>query len=138
MRRDEIVAAGRALIGTPFRHQGRTPGVGIDCGGVIVHLLSLMGIEYDIQGYARIPEGNGLVDVCDGVLVRIQRDAYRPGDVVCVRLSRYPQHLALITDYGMLHAWQRVWSPAKVVEHGLTDEWRGRVVAAWQFPGVTE
>lgn len=138
MRRSEIVAAGRALLGTPFQHQGRTPGVAMDCGGVIVHLAKMMGIEYDMQGYSRRPDGNKLIDVVDGALVRIPKDAYQPGDVICIRFMRDPQHLALVTDYGMLHAWQRVKTPAKVVEHLITDEWRKRIVAAWQFPGVID
>lgn len=138
MRRSEIIAEARTLIGTPFQHQGRTPGVALDCGGVVVHLLARMGIEYDVHGYARQPEGDRLLEVCDGALVRIARDAYRPGDVVALRITRHPQHLALITDYGILHAWQRIWTPARVVETTLSDDWRRRIVAAWQFPGVTD
>ena len=138
MRRDDIIAAARGLIGTPFAHQGRTPGVAMDCGGVVVHLLGLMGIAYDVDGYSRLPDGDSLIRVVDGALERIARDAYRPADVVAVRISRHPQHLALVTDYGLLHAWQRVWSPASVVEHTLTDDWRARIVAAWQFPGVID
>ena len=138
MRRSEIVAEARTLVGTPFQHQGRVPGVGLDCGGVIVHLLRYMGIEYDVPGYGRLPEGDRLLEACDGVLTRIPKDVLQPGDVVALRLLRDPQHLALVTDYGILHAWQRIWTPAKVCETILTADWRQRIAAAWQFPGVTD
>ena len=138
MRRSAIITEARALIGTPYQHQGRVPGVGMDCAGVIVHLLACMGINHDVPGYGRLPEGDKLLTACDEVLTRIPRDAFKPGDVVALRLLREPQHLALVTDYGILHAWQRIWSPAKVCETTLSDDWRGRICAAWQFPGVSD
>ena len=138
MRRSDIVAEARTLVGTPFQHQGRTPGVGLDCGGVIVHLLRFMGINYDVAGYGRLPEGLRLIEVCDEALVRIRPSVFKPGDVIALRLLREPQHLALVTDYGILHAWQRIWTPAKVCETILTADWRQRIAAAWQFPGVTD
>ena len=39
--RADIVAAARSLIGTPFRHQARLPGVGIDC----LNLIGEVGME---------------------------------------------------------------------------------------------
>ena len=34
--RERIAASARSLIGTPYQHQGREPGVSIDCGGVAI------------------------------------------------------------------------------------------------------
>ena len=32
----DIIAIARACLGTPFRHQGRIPGVALDCAGLVV------------------------------------------------------------------------------------------------------
>jgi cell wall-associated NlpC family hydrolase len=39
----EIIAAARACLGTPFRHQGRLPGIGLDCAGVALHVAQAVG-----------------------------------------------------------------------------------------------
>ncbi len=42
-QRAAIVSAARALIGTPFLHQGRDPSVGLDCQGFIHALCAAAG-----------------------------------------------------------------------------------------------
>ena len=135
MTRAEVIEEARKLIGTPWQHQGRQPGIGIDCAGVIVHLLRLQGIGYDVAGYAREPNGE-LLSHAKACLVPIARDAYQPADVVIFRLRSEPQHVALITDKGMLHALGRPGPLSRVTEHGLTDQWRRQIVAAYSFPGI--
>ncbi len=34
---DAAIAAARTCLGTPFHHQGRAPGVGLDCIGLDHH-----------------------------------------------------------------------------------------------------
>lgn len=56
MRADplEILGAARSMLGTPFHHQGRLPGVGLDCAGLIVCAFRAVGVELiDLQGYGR-------------------------------------------------------------------------------------
>ena len=43
---EQILAAARAEIGTPFRHQGRVSGKALDCAGLICHVASVIGLEY--------------------------------------------------------------------------------------------
>ncbi len=43
MKREDFVRVARSYIGTPFHHQGRLPGVGLDCAGVIVCALAECG-----------------------------------------------------------------------------------------------
>ncbi len=42
--KDEIVAAARGWIGTPYRHQGQVKGVGCDCLGLV------RGVWRDLYG----------------------------------------------------------------------------------------
>lgn len=136
MTRDQIVAAARTLLGTPWVHQGRTPGVGIDCAGVIIHILRLNGIDYDVAGYAYEPNGE-LTAHADACMVRIPTNSFQPADVLVFRIKRLPQHMAIATDRGMLHSYNRGASTlSRVVETGLTDQWRSHIVAAYKFPWV--
>ncbi|MBK8745664.1 MAG: peptidase P60, partial [Propionivibrio sp.] len=38
-----ILAAARACIGTPFVHQGRIPGLALDCAGLVVAVAQAIG-----------------------------------------------------------------------------------------------
>jgi cell wall-associated NlpC family hydrolase len=138
MTRAQIIETARELIGTPWVHQGRMPGVGIDCAGVIVHILRANGIDYDVAGYAYAPDGT-LTFHADACLKRITKDTYQPADVLVFRIKRLPQHVALVTDHGILHSYNRgAGTLSKVVETGLTDQWRGHIIAAYRFPWVSE
>ncbi len=49
MTRDDIVAAGRGWIGTPYRHQASLKGVGADCLGLVRGLWrELIGPEPEV------------------------------------------------------------------------------------------
>lgn len=46
-------------IGTPFRHQGRSPHYGLDCAGILVCALEAVGIPVnDCRIYDRVPPRN--------------------------------------------------------------------------------
>ena len=138
MTRAEILQAARGLLGTPWRHQGRTPGVGIDCAGVVVHILKLNGIVYDVSGYDYEPDG-ALTFHAEACLTRIPKGSFQPADVLVFRIKRLPQHVAIATDKGILHSYNRgAGTLSKVVETGLTDLWRAHIVAAYRFPWVAE
>lgn len=135
-RRAAILAAGRRYLGTPFRHQGRVPGRGLDCIGVVVCIGRELGLfHYDVSGYARQPTSwSSLRRHVD--LAGFERvEAARPGDVYLMAITDRPQHVALATDRGILHAWMQA---RRVVEHGLDDQWRGRIVATYRFPGIID
>lgn len=132
----DVIAAARALIGTPFAHQGRLPGIALDCAGVIVATATALGIAHDdVAGYSRLP-GNGLLrQVLDGqaALVPVRTDAIAPGDILLMRFKREPQHLGIYTGETLVHAWQII---GNVCEHAFDESWRRRVVAAYRFREV--
>jgi cell wall-associated NlpC family hydrolase len=47
MTADDILAAARQCLGTPFRHQGRLPRFGLDCAGVAIHVARQIGVGHD-------------------------------------------------------------------------------------------
>ena len=131
----EIITAARAQIGTPFVHQGRIPGTALDCAGLLVTVAAAVGAEYvDVAGYSRIPTGV-LASVMESQpgLVRIKPIAATAGDVLVMRFSREPQHLAVLAGDTIIHSHAAV---GRCCEHAFDATWRRRVVSAWRFIGM--
>ena len=136
MAPDDIIAAARAAIGTPFRHQGRTAGSGLDCVGLGAHVLTTLGIPYvDQEGYGRRPSEGRLEAALAGQprLVKVPRSDLRAGDFLLMRFFKAPQHLAIFTGDTVIHAWE---TAGKVCEHRLDDAWKKRIVAVYRIVEV--
>lgn len=131
---DQIISAARACLGTPFRHQGRAPGVGLDCAGLGIAAAAGAGIEIqDFSGYPRLPFDGMLKKMFDEQrhLKRIARIDAAPGDVLLMRIATAPQHVAILSYDGyMIHAYQNV---GKVVEQRIDDDWRNKIIAVYRF-----
>lgn len=142
--RAEVVAAAQSWLGCPYGHQQRLQGVAVDCAGLVIGVarqLGLVGDDFDIGGYARIPDGHSLLSACDEHMTRIDRDAMRPGDVVVVKFDSEPQHFGILAPYAhgglaMIHAASKY---SKVIETRLlfgTSTRAMKFVAAYSLPGV--
>lgn len=131
---DEVIAAARACIGTPFRHQGRLAGVGLDCAGLGIIAAKAAGISIkDFSGYPRAPFDGMLKKMfdeqCDLQQVGIAEAA--PGDVLLMRIESAPQHVAIMSYGGyMIHSYQNV---GKVVEQRIDANWKNKIIAAYRF-----
>lgn len=140
MKPEKIIAAARAQIGTPFRHQGRVAGKALDCAGLIVQVAASLGLEYiDRQGYPTRPYGGLLESALDDqpCLRRVMPSTMRPmpGDVLLMKFAKDPQHLAICAGDTIIHAWAE---PGCVAENNFTDIWRGRVVRIYEFTGAEQ
>jgi len=139
MSPDEIIAAARECLGTPFRHQGRLPGVGLDCAGVAVHVARRLGlVPQDSGHYGRLPVDGQLQRQLDQQPFLRQRASASdrlPGDLLLMRFTGEPQHLAILAHGTMIHAWE---GAGKCCEHDLTLPWRGRIVAVYAFVNGAE
>ena len=131
-----IIAAARACLGTPFRHLGRAPGKALDCAGLAVAVARTLCLAVDDRdAYARTP-ANGLLEAmldAQPCLKRVFR-APQAGDLLLMRFTGDPQHLAICAGETIIHAWQTV---GKVVEHRFTDLWKSRVVRVYEFVEVS-
>jgi cell wall-associated NlpC family hydrolase len=129
--RQQIIDAARSYRGCAYHHQGRNR-AGIDCAGLIVCVGRDVGIELrDMGGYPRTPDGKALRSFVEEQASRVTE--YQPGDILLMRFERDPQHLAIVTDRGMIHSYL---GAGKVTEHGIDATWAKRIVAAYAFPGV--
>lgn len=137
MTGDEIVAAAREYLGTPFRHQGRVRGSGVDCVGLLVGVAQQLGIAVaDRTNYNGIREPGEITAALEDNCREVPIHDAQPGDVVVFWLRRPSgpdEHVAILTDHGIIHARQRRGGGGRVVETGLSDNWRKRIMSAWRF-----
>ena len=130
MDRAAFVAAARRTIGTPFRHQGRLPGVGLDCAGLVVCALRAVGINVpDVAGYGRLPRHNLFLGQVEANCTRIAHADVSDGDLLMFRWTNEPQHVAIYSGGNIIHAYQ---AARAVVEHGLDDLWRARLMGTYR------
>lgn len=129
--REQIVEAARAYLGVRWRHQGRTA-QGMDCLGLIVAVARDLGLPHvDQTDYSRQPDGVRLRQELEAQMDRVE--TFQPGDVLMMRFDLNPQHVALVTDRGIIHSYAQA---RRVVEHGMDDLWRKRVISAYRFREV--
>lgn len=136
MHAADIIAAARACLGTPFQHQGRIPGVALDCAGLLIAVAQAIGADYhDVTGYGPHPCGGMLEQALDDqpCLEPVRVAQRRAGDLLLMRFDTEPQHLAVLTGETIIHAYSNV---GKVCEHRLSAVWAARIVRVYRFRGV--
>lgn len=132
MEANKIIAAAREYVGTPFHHQGRAKGAGIDCAGLVECVARDVGYDVPIHdGYGETPFAGLLQKTVEQYLAPTTELA--PG---CVLLIKFPQmsapsHLAIYTGRNIIHAWSK---PGKCVEHIYDQTWKSRTVRAYAWP----
>jgi cell wall-associated NlpC family hydrolase len=141
--RDQFLAAVRSYVGTPYRHQGRQPGLWLDCPGPLICAAWETGIKprsWDVTGYARTPDGTVLQGLCEEHMQAITLAEAEPGDAVLVRFQQgRPQHLGILIDATPSRRW---WIEAegerykRVLESRLMFDRRTILVGAYRVPGL--
>lgn len=141
MTRDDVVAAARAWVGTPYRHQAATLGAGCDCLGLVRGVWrALYGDEPAAMPNYRADwrdnrHSEELLQLAEGLLVGADGEL-RAANVVLFQLGRtaLPKHCGiLVSPTRFVHAQESLG----VVEANLTDGWRKRIARSYDFPGVT-
>lgn len=132
--REQIVSEARSFLGARWQHQGRTINA-VDCAGLVIKVAHNLKLSaFDETNYARRPDSYRLIELLEEHMIR-KPGQPKPGDVLLLSFQGAAQHLAICTQVGMLHA----YAPArKVVEHGLNDDWRKKIVDVYGYPGVTD
>lgn len=134
----KIVAAARACLDTPYHHQARKPGVGLDCVGLVVcvgRTVGALNAGFDVRGYSRVPDGFSLVHHLGEQLNPVDRADMQPGDVVCVAFDGYPQHIGVLGDYvhGGLSIIHAASAAGRVIETRLLFTAAMRFVSAHRY-----
>lgn len=134
--RADIIAEARKWIGTPYHHQQRALGLGVDCVGILIGVAHALNLStFDTFDYGRTPNPDRMLALLREHMTEIAIDDAVAGDAVLFRFTQDPQHLAILTDGGrMIHAYATV---GECVETDYDRAWRRRAVAAFAFPQVS-
>lgn len=138
--RDDIVHEARLWLGTPFRHQARLRGVGVDCIGVVIGVAhSLHLSDYDCRDYAASPNPKTMQALMLEHLDMIPFRSVLPGDILWFRVVHEPQHVGIVTEIGpvisMVHAYAKQ-SISKCVEQPLGKLWLPRICGCFRYRGI--
>lgn len=137
-----VVALAEGWIGTPYRHQGATKGIGCDCIGLI------RGIWRELYGEDPGPvppyapdwaERGGEERLLDAGL-RLFGPAWparaaAPGDLLLFRWQSgcAAKHAGILADERhFIHAYEQ----AAVTRSALVPSWQRRIAAVHRFPAV--
>lgn len=136
--REQLVATARSYIRTPYAHQGRFPGLALDCAGLVVCAARACGIAVnDVAGYSRTPDGVTFLAGIEAQMDKVNLKDLQPGDVLAFTFLLDPQHAAMVVQVGdvirVVHAHMRV---RQTVEHALDETWIRRICGAYRFRGV--
>lgn len=133
---DALVKALRKYIDTPYKHQGRSIETGVDCLGLIAACANDLGIEIlDEVDYSTKVDPDRLLNGIKEHCVQNFPKTFEIGDLALMQFSKLagPTHLAIITDKGLIHSYNRV---GKVVEHRMNSVWKARIVSTFKINGV--
>jgi cell wall-associated NlpC family hydrolase len=128
----DLAHAAEGLVGTRFRLHGRHREHGLDCLGVITAALREIGLPGDFPtDYAwRNSNPKRAMELAGRWNFVAVQGAFRPGDVVLLRMGAAALHFAIaVTDGAFVHAHagqrQVLLSPAmpagRIVEHWRLD-----------------
>ncbi|MEL6493931.1 MAG: hypothetical protein AAFQ41_02250 [Cyanobacteria bacterium J06623_7] len=130
----DIYLSARELVGTPWLHQGRLKGVGVDCIGLAILVAQDLGLgDFNEADYPRTPDGTMQRRIAE----KFPTAFSQPGVLLTFRFSQTEQHCGIVSEYmdglGLIHAWDVA---KQVCEHRLDAYWLDRVTGVFGFPGV--
>lgn len=135
-----LVEEARALLGVPWRHQGRTR-KGVDCIGLVllaaqnagVDLIKVSGINPP-RTYSRNPDPK-LYELVHQICKKTEEVS--PGCLLFFKFEadKHPRHFGIYTESGtVIHA--ESVTRRMVIEHGYRAHWKRWTHSAWRLPGV--
>lgn len=141
LNRLDIVNKALEYIDTPYTHQGRLKGVGVDCAGLIVEVAKELNLykEGDITNYSRVPDGNNLLNIFRKYTIEKEYKNIKNGDIILMRFLDNPQHLGFYYNYNnndyIIHSYSTV---GKVLMHRIDSKWQKRIVKVFEFKEINE
>jgi NlpC/P60 family putative phage cell wall peptidase len=133
----DVIACARLFLGTPYAHQGRVIGHGVDCAGLVICVAHKCGLSsFDLTSYGRQPDPGQMLPLLREHLDLVRRMEMRPGDVLSFAYWQgRVQHLGiLVSDDVFIHA----IDGHGCIEQRLSGAWAKRLRNVYRFPGLTD
>ena len=143
---EDIIAAARGWIGTPYRHQMSRRGAGCDCLGLLRGVWrEVLGKEPEsAPAYTRDwsePQGEeALWQAAGRHLVSKGICDAAGGDVLLFRMrdGAVAKHVGLQSEVGAMPRFIHAYDRHGVIESPLSAPWQRRIVARFAFPERNE
>lgn len=143
--RFQALAEIRTYIGTPWVHQGRLKGKGVDCIGLVLALAQIAGLDPDALGipadYGRFPHRGQLRRIIETHTTKVLLAEAKICDIALVAWETFPMHLIVLgnyehdglgTPFSAIHSENRLCS--RVVESRF-DSPNWALVGCYRLPG---
>ncbi|MFK7834895.1 MAG: NlpC/P60 family protein [Sulfitobacter sp.] len=138
----QIVETARGWIGTPYVHQSSTKGAGCDCLGLLRGIWrEIRGAEPEaVPAYSMDwsePQGDERLWAAAARHLRPKaRGEEASGDVILFRMrdQAVAKHLGVQGRLGAQASFIHAYTGHGVVESPLSQPWRRRIVARFEFP----
>jgi len=137
MRDNAIVTESRSWLGTPYHHQARVKGAGVDCAMLLCEVFEACGMIPHIDPRPYPPDWHlhrseekylGWIEkYADPVL---DDEDPQPGDVVLYKFGRTVSHAGIVIDWPMIiHAY---CGQGCVMSEGDRGELGPRIAGFWR------
>lgn len=140
--RIRIVLEAFEWVGTPYHHQARVKGVGVDCAQLVAGVaenvfprLKPINTEvYSVEWHMHNREEKMCNIIERFKCTQIEVEDRQPGDILTFQFGRVQSHMGiLINDNQFIHARMDI---GKVVINQLSGDWLERLGRVYKFPGI--
>lgn len=122
------------MIGTPYHHQGRLPGVGLDCVGLVMAVARRVGKPLTDDVYGHWPQPGRVLRWLaeENAATLAPVDAPEPGDIRTFWWTKRDTlwHVGVVTENGLIHVHR---SAGVVLEMALDRRWLKRSGPVFRF-----
>lgn len=128
-KRQEVVKHALGYLKTPYQHQGKAPGVGLDCVGIIECAYAAAGLVIPLHNnYGREPMGNFLKLTLEKYFKLTSSP--KTADIMLIAYFGVPHHLAIYNDGRMIHSSS---ATEKVIEHRISAAWKRMTIGYYTW-----
>ncbi len=136
--RPEVAQKALEFLGTPYHHQAKVKGLGVDCGQLILAVaqeLNLVSPTMRVTNYSTEWHLHNTEEKMLNMLEQfncVEKTTLEVGDIVCFKFGRVCSHLGIyLGDGQFIHA--RI-DQGKVVINSLSGDWLKRHIKTYSFP----
>jgi NlpC/P60 family putative phage cell wall peptidase len=138
-----VIAAARAWLGTPYRHQASAQGAGCDCLGLArgvwraLHGAEPVAVPPYTRDWGEAGAREVLAEAARGFLIEIAVGDAGPGALILFRMARHApaKHCGILTESDRRPTFIHAYEGVGVVIHPYSATWARRARFAFLFPG---
>lgn len=136
--REDIVFIAKTWLNTPYHHQAKVKGLGVDCAMLVAGVAEeLFGKSINTPVYSPEWHLHNREEVMCNLIEQfgckqIEYDEAKPGDIITFKFGRVNSHMGiLVSPNEFIHARLDI---GRVVINQLSGDWLNRLGRTYQFP----